>query len=211
MSQPDTKQRILNAAEELFAVHSFHATSLRAITQQAGVNLASVNYHFGSKDALLDAVIERRLEPLNARRSELLDEVERMAEDSGQPPEIRAVWRAFVEPTLLLRKTDAGAEYFITLVGRALAEPHGTATSIFLKQMGPLMFRFFEMSCSALPSIPRQLLFWRMHFAIGSFSHLMRSNEQSPLLPEGVSSTVEMESLIEMLLDYTVAGLEAPQ
>jgi hypothetical protein len=156
-------------------------------------------------------VIERRLTPLNARRSEMLDEVAKVAETSGTEPDIRAVWRAFVEPTLRLRQTNSGAEHFITLVGRALAEPQGTAMSIFLKQMGPLMFRFFDMICAALPSMPRQLLFWRMHFAIGSFSHLMRCNEQSPLLPDGVSNQVDMEALIEMLLDYTIAGLEAPQ
>ena len=74
MSQPDTKQRILDVAERLFATRGFHATSLRAITRAAEVNLAAVNYHFGSKDALLEAVMLRRLGPLNEIRQARLDQ-----------------------------------------------------------------------------------------------------------------------------------------
>ena len=75
----DTKERILDVAERLFADRGFPATPLRDITSEAGVNVASVNYHFGSKEALLAAVLERRLHPVNARRLELLDAIESAA------------------------------------------------------------------------------------------------------------------------------------
>src|SRR5207249_7612515 len=68
----DTKLRILDAAERLFAQQGFDV-SIRAITDEAGVNLAAVNYHFQSKEALLDAIIARRIEPVNKRRLEMLD------------------------------------------------------------------------------------------------------------------------------------------
>ncbi|MFO7982053.1 MAG: TetR family transcriptional regulator, partial [Desulfuromonadales bacterium] len=99
MSQQDTKERILDAAEGLFAREGFHGTSLRAITTRAAVNLAAVNYHFGSKDTLIEAVFERRLTPLNRLRLQRLDEVKKRAERSGGKPETRDVLAAFIEPT----------------------------------------------------------------------------------------------------------------
>ena len=72
----ETKNRILDAAERLFADFGYKATSLRDITSEAGVNLASVNYHFGSKEALLAALLERNFAPVNRRRIELLDALE---------------------------------------------------------------------------------------------------------------------------------------
>ena len=69
----DTKTKILNAAEKLFGVNGFHGTSLRDITAEAQVNLAAVNYHFQSKESLMDALIERRIEPINSKRFQMLD------------------------------------------------------------------------------------------------------------------------------------------
>lgn len=209
--QPDTRQRILDAAEELFARRGFHATSLRVITRTAHVNLAAVSYHFGGKEALLDAVLARRLGPLNLVRHARLDQVSREAEASGGVPDLRALWCAFVEPTLSLRQADAGAEAFLTLIGQVLADTRGVMMASFLRQMAPLFLRLFEMTCQALPGVPRQLLFWRMHFAVGSLSHLMRCNDQSPVMPEGVSADVDVALLTDLLIDYTLAGLEAPQ
>ena len=211
MSHPDTRQRILTAAERLFALRGFHATSLRAITQEAGANLAAVNYHFGCKEALLDEVLARRLGPLNQIRTHRLDLVEKEAAAANRPPGLQALWRAFVEPTLSLRRTDSGSEHFLALVGQALAQPRGEVMEVFMRQMAPMFLRLFELTCRALPDMPRQLLFWRVHFAIGSLSHLMRCNDQSPVMPPGVSSTVEVDALTDMLIDYTLAGLEAPQ
>src|SRR5260370_14585910 len=92
-----TKDRILDAAERLFAIQGFEATSLRAITTDAGVNLAAVNYHFQSKDALLRAVIARRIGPVNLRRLELLD-----ACDATRTPDLHALIEAFLIPAVEL-------------------------------------------------------------------------------------------------------------
>ena len=89
MPPPDTKQRILDVAEHFFAIHGYNRTSLRRITTAAKVNLAAVNYHFGSKQALLEAVIERRLIPLNHLRGQRLDAVEEEARKRGEPPAVR--------------------------------------------------------------------------------------------------------------------------
>ncbi len=208
MSQPDTKQRILDAAEHLFARDGYHATSLRGITTTADANLAAVNYHFGSKEALLEAVIVRRLDPLNEIRRGQLEALLQKAELARELPSCREVLRAFVEPTLRLRQQGSEAEDFIALIGRILAEPRGIAMTIFLQHMGPLMQRLFMALALSLPALSEQDLFWRMHFTLGSLSHIMRCHERHSMAPENVKVDVPVEDLIESFLDFTAAGME---
>ena len=92
----DTKERILDTAERLFADHGFPATSLRDITQEAGVNLAAVNYHFGGKEGLLIEVLERKIAPVNRSRLAQLETLETAAGSDPVPTE--HLVRAFVTP-----------------------------------------------------------------------------------------------------------------
>jgi len=211
MSQPETKQRILDAAEHLFARDGYHATSLRGITTAAKANLAAVNYHFGSKEALLEAVIVRRLDPLNEIRRQQLENLLRQAEATGASPSCRDILRTFVEPTLRLRQQGSATEGFIALIGRTLAEPRGIAMAIFMKHMQPLMLRLFEALSLSLPALSEQDLFWRMHFTMGSLSHIMRCHERHSMVPENVNIDLPVEELIESFLDFTAAGMEAPR
>ena len=208
MSQPDTKQRILDAAEHLFARNGYHATSLRGITTTADANLAAVNYHFGSKEALLEAVIVRRLDPLNEIRRGQLEALLQKAELAGELPCCREVLRAFVEPTLRLRQQGSEAEDFIALIGRTLAEPRGIAMSIFLRHMQPLLQRIFQALALSLPTLTEQDLFWRMHFTMGCLSHIMRCHERYSMVPENVNIDLPVDELIEYFLDFTTAGME---
>ena len=209
MSLPDTKQRILSSAEHLFAKDGYHVTSLRSITAAAEVNLAAVNYHFGSKEALLEAVIVRRLGPLNEIRLGQLEAVLSRAKKAGARPSPREVIRTFVEPTFRLRQEGSEAAHFIRLIGHGLAEPQGLVMSIFMRHMNPIMLKLFAALEQALPDLSKQTLFWRVHFAIGSMSHVMRCHDRHSMTPENVSVDLETDELIEVFLDYTTAGLEA--
>jgi AcrR family transcriptional regulator len=211
MCQPDTKQRVLNAAEHLFAEHGYYATSLRTITTRAGVNLAAVSYHFGGKEALIEAVIVRRLEPLNRLRSERLDDVLEQAARANRRPSCRDLLRAFVEPTLHLRREGSGSEDFIALVGRTLAEPRGVVMNLFMQQMEPLMKKYFEALKLALPQVRDTTLFLRLHLLMGSLSHIMRCHERYPIVPHGVCADLPVEELVEHYLDFATAGMEAAQ
>lgn len=209
MSQDDTRQRILNVAEHLFARNGYHVTSLRSITAEAKANLAAVNYHFGSKESLLEAIIDRRLRPLNKVRHGQLDILLQRAGVDGTVPCCREVLRTFVEPTLRLRKQGSGTENFVALIGRILAEPQGVAMSIFMRHMEPLMVRLFRALELSLPGMSRQILFWRVHFVLGSLSHVMRCHERYAMVPEDVSIDMSAEEEIELFLDFAVAGMEA--
>jgi len=214
MSQPDTKEKILDAAEKLFAHEGFHNTSLRSITGEAEVNLAAVNYHFGSKEALLEAVIDRRLRPLNQTRQDNIELIRNAALDSGTPPTVEATLRAFVEPTLRFRESGAGAGHFVTLVGQALAEPDETVRNLFVARMRPLFLLLFDTLCLALPQHDRSLLFWRLHFSLGAIGHTLcwtsHLRRQPQTLPEGVHLVEKAADLCELLVSFLTHGMEAP-
>ena len=118
----DTKVRILDAAEKLFGMNGFEGTSLRDITSAADVNLAAINYHFQTKDSLIDAIVARRIEPVNKKRFEMLDA-------AGPNPTVEQILTAFIAPVMV--KADAIAP----LMGRILSNPaHGDRAAVALRR-----------------------------------------------------------------------------
>ena len=118
----ETRTRILDAAEELFMQHGFEGTSMRLLTAKAGANLAAVNYHFGSKDALIEALFRRRLDPMNAARLAALEKLE--SEAGGRPLAAEAIIRAFVGESLrMIEDNRSGGRNFIRLLGRTYTDP----------------------------------------------------------------------------------------
>ena len=210
MPQANTKTRILDAAEKLFAQEGFHNTSLRAITGQAGVNLAAVNYHFGSKDALLQAVFERRLRPLNEERRERLEGTLAAAAAAGRAPQTAELLRAFIEPTLALRNAGPGAKEFIALIGRALSEPDETVRDCFLQQVLPIFKLLYGGLQQALPQLPEALLFTRLQFTMGAMSQVMCASARPGLQLPGSPPPLEEAQLVEELIRFIGTGLEAP-
>ncbi len=180
------------------------------MTAEAEVNLAAVSYHFGSKEALVEAIFERRLQPLNEARLARLAEVTKVAAAEGRRPTVEEALRAFVEPTLHFRDSEPGARYFMHLLGRALTEPDPAVRSIFFRLVGPLFRRLFEVLCAARPGLNRNQVFWRLNFAIGAISRCTFLPEKLPEIPEGVEVELEAENQIDMLINFLVAGMEAP-
>jgi AcrR family transcriptional regulator len=207
MSQPDTKERILDAAEILFARDGFHFASMRAITTAAAANLAAVNYHFGSKEALLEEVFKRRLIPLNAIRQAHLEAVRDKAATEARVPTVEEVLQAFIVPTVKFCCQDPGAEHFSTLVGRAIAEPDDTVRNVFIHHIMPLFLLFFDLLQKALPGLDIDTVFWRLHFAMGATTHTMRLIGKTELLPEGLNRDVDIDKLIEELMAFVTAGV----
>jgi len=207
MSQPATKDRILDAAEALFARDGFHFASLRSITTAAQVNLAAVNYHFGSKEALLEEVLKRRLIPLNDIRRERLLSVQATAEQEGRAPRPKEVLEAFIVPTVRYCCKEPGGENFSTLVGRALAEPDDTIRNVFIHHIMPLFRLLFELLKQALPDLDADTVFWRLHFALGSTTYTMRLLGRIDLLPEGLNREIDIDKLVTDLMTFATAGV----
>jgi AcrR family transcriptional regulator len=209
MSQPDTAERILDAAEKLFAHNGYHNTSMRAITGEAEVNLASVNYHYGSKEALLEEVFKRRLIPLNAIRSEALNSVQSQAVEEGRRPEVADVLRAFVEPTVRYCCREPGATHFSALVGRSMSDTDATVRTIFLQYILPLFKQLSSLLDEALPDVAPERVFWRLQFVIGATSHIMRMLGKEDGFMNQMHTEMNIETIIEELMTFVTAGTEA--
>ncbi len=202
----DTKERILDVAERLFADRGFPATSLRYLTSEAKVNIASVNYHFGSKNALLAAVLERRFQPINEHRLALLDELERSAGDEG--PELEDVLRAFIAPPFQ-KKMEWGdkGRNFLQLVGRIHSETNEEFRASFIQQFDAVFKRFTHALQRALPHLDSAELTWRMFFLVGAMAHTMLWSDSVLKLVKGTSH--QPEDLLESLIKFVTAGMSS--
>lgn len=205
-----TKDTILDAAEELFAHGGFANTSLRSITAKARANLASVNYHFGSKDALIEAVLARRLVPMNAERLARLDVLEGEYAAAGVP--LEALIRAFVGPALeLSRDSEKGGGSFIRLLGRSYTEPLAGLQERVRSMYDPVIGRFKAAFARALPDLPGEELYWRLHFMVGTLAYCTAGTDMMRLIAASrMSDPPDAHVLLERLTSYLAAGLQAP-
>jgi len=203
----DTKERILDTAERLFAKQGYAGTSLRAIISEAGVNLAAVHYHFHSKEALLEAIVLRRAEPANRERLELLDRFEREA--GGRPLALEKVIEAFVAPAFRVARDPArGGPLFRQMIGRLYAESD-IMPGILASHFRPLLERFGAALQQALPELPPEELYWRIHFAFGAITQALRGGRDwaaadRPLRESGAELT------LNRLIAFVSGGLRAP-
>ncbi|MCX7604602.1 MAG: TetR family transcriptional regulator [Bryobacteraceae bacterium] len=198
-----TRERILDAAERLFAEHGFAGTSLRDITAEAGVNLAAVNYHFGSKDELFLAVVIRRLEPVNRRRLEMLEQAERQAD----PPRLEDVARAFVQPVVEARDEEGEVSVLPKLMARVVGEPGGWAEKILPLTFGAVAARFLGSLERALPGVPRADLLWGLVFSAGVLSHYLLLGDLIGRITGRWMEEAQAAETVERMTAYITAGL----
>jgi len=210
MKQPaGTRERLLDAAEEVFAREGYRAASLRVITARAVVNLAAVNYHFGSKRGLVEAVFARRLQAMNLARVRGLASVRQKARAAGLRPDARALIADFVETTLGHPRRGSGERHFMTLILRSFSDTDHTVQSAFESFMKPTFEALRDAMAEALPDLPAAELRWRLQFTIGAMirvQHLALSagggDERTPRTPDAAT--------IRLLTDFVHAGLSSP-
>ena len=210
METTDTKSHLLDVAEHLFAEHGIDATSLRAITSQADVNLAAVHYHFGSKEGLVQAIFARRLDPLNADRLRRLDACETAAGDI--PPPVEKIIEAFIHPALKrLRKNES--KHFMKLMGRIYSDPsemHEVCHNRFLE----VSRRFITAFGRALPHLPHEELVSRFKFLVGAMVMVLVdpfSRENAPpTLAETHCDLITKETPLDHFVTFLSAGMRAP-
>jgi len=194
----DTKSRILDSAEKLFGMNGFDATSLRDITTAADVNLAAINYHFQSKDSLIDAIVARRIEPVNKKRFELLDA-------AGPHPTVEQILTAFMAPVMQV-KVDA----VVPLIGRILSNPELFVERVFHTHLAPVSQRFVEALCKTLPDLPPSEILLRLHFSVGVLTHTMLWGRIFPKITNGVCDISDREALVDRAVRFVSAGFRAP-
>ena len=203
----DTKELILDAAEQLIAEKGIDAVSLRAITAAADVNLAAVNYHFGSKEALVGRVFARRIEPINQERLRLLDEAENRAADGPLP--LEEVLYALYAPAIRVLAQHEKGSLFMRVCGRIYAEQASYLEEIFEQQFKELVTRLQGAIARALPESAPEDLSWGAHFSVGAMVHTMMEGEKLQRFSGGLCDPSDTERTIERMVRYAAAGMRA--
>ena len=163
-----TKDRILGAAEELFAQFGFAGTSLRQVTSRADVNIAAVNYHFGSKENLVNEVFRRRMDDMSRQRIDALK-----AAITQHPGELEPILAAFVEPALALAQDRHGGGAFVRVVARAYAEKNDTLRKFLSDHYGHVLREFAKAIAGCVPGLSKEELYWRLDFLAGALTYAM--------------------------------------
>jgi len=198
MPRPSARERLLDCAERLFAEHGLGGVSLRAINAEAGLSPAALHYHFGTQDALVEALLERRMPALMSRRAELLDALD----SAPTPPTARQVLATLLQPMaeLLREHGEAGLRY-VRLISRLHAEGDLDHAWVIGRHRGGVE-RLAPLMRAALPDLPEHLLLLRAKWAIDI---ILFSLAQGP--------TVFGEALdpyVEALLDFVTGAVAAP-
>ena len=207
----DTKERLLDAAERLFADRGFEGASMRAVTQAAGAAVSAANYHFGSKEELLAAVLRRRVEPLNRRRLQLLDALRTQGEG---PAALEDVVDAYVRPAIeLYAQTAAHADPTLArhVAARLFADPPEIVASLKAELFRTVNERFSEAVSGALPGVSRERCALLLQFTTGMLIHLISGQIDPQLLgalDNGADGTPG-DALRCALTRYATAGLRA--
>ncbi len=208
MPSATTKERILDAAERLFAEKGVDASSLRQVTGAAGVNVAAIHYHFGSKEELLRAVIGRRFDPVNQERLKQLDRLE----TAGTPPDVEAILRAFLEPALdMLDALGEQGSLLARLVARIYSDASEPLKNVLMTQFRDVFTRFVEALMTALPELPPAEVVLRFQYTAGVLHQSLSIIE----LPVAELSPVELpaldtENMLQRMVSFVAAGLRAP-
>lgn len=200
-------ERILDAAEQLFAQRGYHGVSLRDITRAAGVDVALVSYHFGGKRELFTAVFERRAEVLNRERLELLEEVRRAALPAA--PSLEAIANAFFEP-LLERSARGGPGWksYFALVAYVNNSPE-FGPVMMTRHFDPLVERFIAVLREALPECPPREVYWGYQFLTGALTLTFAETGRLDKLSGGLCRSSDLDSVRERLAPYVAAGFRA--
>jgi AcrR family transcriptional regulator len=204
--QAATKAAVFAAAERLFALHGFQNVSVRDITAAAGVNLASVNYHFGSKDALLFEIFRRRTGELNRERARMLHEA---ADRHGGKPPVREVLEALFAPPLRWADPAGNRQVSAQFIIRARSEGTEEIRQVLQNDVSHLE-RFAEALKTACPQLPAESVYWRLHFCLGMV-HNNRFAEFDRLhhLSGGATREGDVAALLSRMLDFAEAGFRA--
>lgn len=202
-----TKTKILDAADILFAENGFNGTSLREITGQASVNLAAVNYHFGSKKELIKAVMSRYMDELSPQLESALS----LICEAESKPTLKDVFSAFVDPLLSLNDfKENGTSTFLQLLGRGYSDSQGFLRW-FLTTQYPNVFTTFTKAVKiAYPELSTEEMFWRLHFTMGTIVFTMASSEALiDIAHNDFNNRLDIAAVIERVIPYVAAGVGA--
>ncbi len=198
-----TKAIVLATAERLFAEQGLRAVSVRDITAAAGVNLASVNYHFGSKDALVFEIFRRRTAELSRERARRLHQA--VDRHGGSPP-VREILEALIAPPLIWSRVGHERRTALQFIIRARSEGGEDVREVLRTDVSHLR-PFADALLAARPDLPADEVYWRLHFTLGMIhNNRFAEFDRLHVLSRGATREGDTEALLARMLDFAEAG-----
>lgn len=203
----DTRMRIIDAAEAMFADHGYDGTSLRGIMAKANVSISLINYHFGNKEGLLRAIFEHKAAPLNRQRLALIEE----AVAAHPVPKLEDLLRAYFLPSFrdsLPRKHRRNN--FMRLVGRIGSDQNQTVSAMMTEYFDEFQRRFITALSKALPTLSEEELYWRLHCLLCIITHTLNNPDRIYVLSDGRCDLRKVDDAFDHLLTFLAGGMMAP-
>ncbi|MEE2968429.1 MAG: TetR/AcrR family transcriptional regulator [Verrucomicrobiota bacterium] len=200
-----TKMRLLDVSGRLFAENGFDSVSLRLITEHADANLAAVNYHFGSKEELIAAVVEKLVGPVNQRRLTLLRQINVDGSEACQ-----SIVGAFIDPVIeAASRGDEEDQMYCKLMSRCIASRDERVTSLVLRQFPEVLAKFVDALRLACPWISSDAAHMRILFMAGAMAHALFHHDKLVIISEGRCNISSLVSLRDELVHFISAGMLA--
>ena len=208
----DARSRILAAAEELFAEKGWEHTSMRELTAAAGVNIAAVNYHFRSKDRLVEELFDRLATRVNTARLHALDKYLNQMREREQQPRLQPILRTFISPYFDTVDGPRGGQLLARLLLQQRLQPTEVTDRVYQRHFAPLARRYIEALSAACPKIPMVEWYWRYSFAVSTVvltATDLSSDNRLARLSGGKATTTDRQELERYLVDFLAGGLMA--
>ena len=201
-----TKERILETTERLLAEHGFETVTLRDITGVAEVNVAAVNYHFGSKEKLFEEIQCRYIAPVNRERLCMLESVTQ----SGRVASVREILEAFMRPLLtVVKRSEMSERLFFKLMGRCIADGPSGMPDAMLPEFKRVAEAYTQALMAAIPGMCAEMVLWRLHYTFGVMAQTLLHGELLIKLTHGVCGEPDVEVQFQNMIEFCEAGFLA--
>ncbi|WP_417317953.1 TetR/AcrR family transcriptional regulator [Emcibacter sp.] len=205
-ARQDSREKILDVAERLFSTSSFASVSVRTVTAEAGVNLSAVNYYFGSKKGLFQAVYVRRCTEMNRLRLDLLYSAADQARKAGRKLEMRDLVNALISPPVKwLYDEDSGLSVYIKFIARAYLEEASDMANVLEEEVA-VFDKFIPFIRDIHPQLSDEDIFWRIHFMMGVMHHTINHLDRIGILSHNNCRATTWEDTRDRIVQFCVEG-----
>ena len=202
----ETREAILDAAEDLFSKHGFYGVTIREVAREAGVDTALVHYYFGAKRGLFDAVFIRRAAVWNSER---VDAINRYVAETGEAMTLEGILEAFLRPPFEWSLTGGpGWKHYAALVAQTNANPTFGGETM-ARYFDPAIRRLIEVVRLVLPEAKDEDLYWGWHNLSGALTLTLGETGRLDLLSNGLCRSGDLETARTYMVRFAAAGFRA--
>ncbi|MEQ8178148.1 MAG: TetR/AcrR family transcriptional regulator [Amphiplicatus sp.] len=203
----ESRERILDAAEELFAKRGYHGVTMKDVSREAGVDAGLLHYYFAGKAGVFKAVIDRRADIVNTTR---LASMQRYEKEAAGAMTVEGIVRAYLRPTFdFMIEGGDGNRHYAAMIAHLNSAPDGAIPDIETSPFDPVVQRFVEMLRKARPDCADADFYWLYHLISGAISLSLAQTGRIDRLSGGLCRSDDFEAIAERMTKVFGAALDA--